>query len=242
MSIDESLEWLISRKEHYEMDDSCQELAQALDIAIDIMRKYQKLEQEPRKDEVILTKEEYGELVSSEFDNGYAKGYREALEQEPTTKIDYRRAFKIACDLLNGDVLYGVDTDDIYELMMKKDGVVSSSSYEEYILNHLQELDQGQYASEPTTKNDLGVDCIDRQATLDAIIKRLGIKNETYLLEAERVIYQQILAMPSVTPQEPILDEIRDKIQAIYIGNRNGYGIMADVLKIIDKYRTESED
>ena len=52
-----------------------------------------------------------------------------------------------------------------------------------------------------TTKNDLGVDCIDRKATLDAIIKRLGIKNEAYLLEAERVIYQQILAMPSVTPQ-----------------------------------------
>ena len=47
----------------------------------------------------------------------------------------------------------------------------------------------------------IGVDCIDRQATLDAIIKRLGIKNETYLLEAERVIYQQILAMPSVTPE-----------------------------------------
>lgn len=49
--------------------------------------------------------------------------------------------------------------------------------------------------------NDLAVDCIDRQATLDAIIKRLGIRNETYLLEAERVIYQQILAMPSVAPQ-----------------------------------------
>ena len=64
--------------------------------------------------------------------------------------------------------------------------------------NLLETLEQ-----EPTTKNDLGVDCIDRQATLDAIIKRLGIKNETYLLEAERVIYQQILAMPSVTPQEP---------------------------------------
>lgn len=41
------------------------------------------LEQEskPRKDEVILTKKEYGELVSSEFDNGYTKGYTEALEQ-----------------------------------------------------------------------------------------------------------------------------------------------------------------
>ena len=47
------------------------------------------LEQEPRKDEVILTKEEYGELVSSEFDNGYAKGFREALEQEPCKVSEY---------------------------------------------------------------------------------------------------------------------------------------------------------
>lgn len=56
---------------------------------------------------------------------------------------------------------------------------------------------------EPTAKNNLAVDCIDRPATLDAIIKRLGIKNETYLLEAERVLYQQILDMPSVTPIRP---------------------------------------
>ena len=45
MTIDESLEWLISRKEHYEMDDNCQELAQALDVAIDTMNKYQKIMQ-----------------------------------------------------------------------------------------------------------------------------------------------------------------------------------------------------
>ena len=45
MTIDESLEWLISRKEHYEMDDNCQELAKALDLAIDIMNKYQKIKQ-----------------------------------------------------------------------------------------------------------------------------------------------------------------------------------------------------
>ena len=45
-------------------------------------------------------------------------------------------------------------------------------------------------------------DCIDRQATLDAIIKRLGINNESYLLPAERTIYQQIKDMPSVTLQE----------------------------------------
>ena len=45
MTIDESLEWLISRKEHYEMYDNCQELAKALDLAIDTMRKYQKIVQ-----------------------------------------------------------------------------------------------------------------------------------------------------------------------------------------------------
>ena len=37
---------------------------------------------------------------------------------------DYKRAFKIACELLNGACLYGVDADSIFEAMMKKDGVV----------------------------------------------------------------------------------------------------------------------
>lgn len=45
MSIEKAKEWLVSRKEHYEMDDNCQELAKALDIAIDTMRKYQKIRQ-----------------------------------------------------------------------------------------------------------------------------------------------------------------------------------------------------
>ena len=88
----------------------------------------------------------------------------EAIEQEPTTKndpIDYYRAFKIACELLNGSILYGIDADRIYEIMMAKDGVVSSNSYESYILNNLQELDKGQYVSEPTTKNDLGVEKVE---------------------------------------------------------------------------------
>lgn len=40
------------------------------------------LKQEPCEDEIILTKEEYGQLLSNEFENGYAKGYREALEQD----------------------------------------------------------------------------------------------------------------------------------------------------------------
>ena len=45
MTIEESLEWLISRKEHYEMDDNCQELAKALDIAITTIRKYQTMQE-----------------------------------------------------------------------------------------------------------------------------------------------------------------------------------------------------
>jgi hypothetical protein len=76
-----------------------------------------------------------------------------ALEYEPTNTIDYRRAFKIACELLNGTRLYGVDADKIFEIMMNKDGIVTNDSYEEYILNHLQELDQGQYASSSGNPN-----------------------------------------------------------------------------------------
>ena len=60
--------------------------------------------------------------------------------------IDYKRAFLIACDLLNGGILYGIDTDKIFEIMMEKDGCVSADSYKEYILSHMNELDKGQYA------------------------------------------------------------------------------------------------
>ena len=35
MTKKEALDWLISRKEHYEIDDNCQELAEAIGIGID---------------------------------------------------------------------------------------------------------------------------------------------------------------------------------------------------------------
>lgn len=51
-------------------------LGQAIDMAI------KALEQELRKDEVILTNKEYRELIANEYDNGYCKGYLVALEEQ----------------------------------------------------------------------------------------------------------------------------------------------------------------
>ena len=53
------------------------------------------------------------------------------------TKEQYKKAFEIACDLLNGDNLYGIDSDFIFDFCMKQDGFVSSSSYCRFILAYL---------------------------------------------------------------------------------------------------------
>ena len=135
--------------------------------------------------------------------------------------IDYRRAFKIACDLLSGAVLYGVDADKIFEIMMDKDGVVASDSYEEYILNHLQELDHGQYAVEKEHETKDCSDCEIVQACVEA-----GIRSTSRALD--------------------ILDKIRAEIEQ----TRKMYLDMNDidwlngcdyVLSVIDKYKAESE-
>ena len=52
----------------------------------------------------------------------------------------YKKAFRIACELLNGSILYGYDTDRIFEEIMKKDGIVGPWSYEEFILSNLARL------------------------------------------------------------------------------------------------------
>lgn len=57
-----------------------------------------------------------------------------------TDYVDYKKAFQIACELLNDGFLYGLDKDKIFEEIMEKDGCVTSISYEEYILSHMNEL------------------------------------------------------------------------------------------------------
>lgn len=52
----------------------------------------------------------------------------------------YKKAFQIACELLNGSMLYGYDADKIFEEIMEKEGIVGPWSYEEFILNNLDRL------------------------------------------------------------------------------------------------------
>lgn len=53
------------------------------------------------------------------------------------TKAQYKRAFEIACDLLIGSSLYGIDADNIFGLIMQEYGIVSTFEYQEFILEHL---------------------------------------------------------------------------------------------------------
>ena len=119
----------------------------------------------------------------------WLKDYKRLLEQEPCE--DVCEWFVQSIDIVT----------DIVEFRFS-DGTVKRAKrglYMRDIEESLRKMLIDQMANEK--KQEPCEDSISRQATLDAIIKRLGIKNETYLLEAERVIYQQILAMPSVTPQ-----------------------------------------
>ena len=49
----------------------------------------------------------------------------------------YKAAFRVACELLNGDYLYGYDKDKIFEEIMDKEGLVASDLYEQFILDNL---------------------------------------------------------------------------------------------------------
>ena len=53
------------------------------------------------------------------------------------TKAQYKRAFEIACDLLNGSNIYGIDADEVFALIMQEHDIVSNHQYEKFILEHL---------------------------------------------------------------------------------------------------------
>lgn len=114
---------------------------------------------------------------------------------------------------------------------------------------------------ELTTKNDLGVDCISRQAVRDTIFAECSGTKLDIDFAKVLLLQRAIKALPSVTPQEPILDKIRAEIAeygsimvayAITKNTKTDKGIeklVRDVLKqakkqvlaMIDKYKAESE-
>lgn len=47
-----------------------------------------------------------------------------------------------------------------------------------------------------------GKDLISRQDAIDAIVKQLGIKDESFLTEQEKTIVKVLRGMPSVQPEE----------------------------------------
>ena len=53
------------------------------------------------------------------------------------TKAQYKIAFEIACDLLIGGTLYGIDADRLFILIMQEEDIVSSFEYEKFILKNL---------------------------------------------------------------------------------------------------------
>lgn len=90
-------------------------------------------------------------------------------------------------------------------------------------------------------------DVISRQAVQDYIAKYLSQYLYEDVREAVEVIDEYIGELPSVKPQEPILDKVRAKINELssYAARFNGgdFAIHIDkekVLEIIDKYRSES--
>lgn len=123
----------------------------------------------------------------------------------------------------------------------------------------IEELEQ-----EPTAKNDLGVDCISRaqtQTEIEMNASRYTIAKERggmgqvewsdQLIKVSDAV-DIIRQIPSVTPQEPILDKIRAELiekrdilakqaKANIINPLSCYGLDYALL-IIDKYKAESEE
>ena len=104
---------------------------------------------------------------------------------------------------------------------------------------------------EPTTKNNLGVDWesykdVDGNSLDDLILEVLQNNFDCGNTYGYKVADEIIGLLPSVTPQEPILDKIRAEIEQLHL---IGYAIVDGkreiasraVMQIIDKYKAESE-
>ena len=219
-----------------------------------------------------------GHIIVSDLCNDTAN-LLEELEQEPTTKNDLvtltfsKGTLKYSCkdyvvykkDWLRShygaeiDIMFG---DSQYKEPATKNDLPHCQHTDSEIAKSFIEDVEAVKDQLPTTKNDLGVDCISRADALDCV-------NWGYNLSD---VYKKINVLPSVTPQEPFinkpcvsekvcehdkqmaLDKIRAEIKAlspeptaydVVDGNPIKDAIwetLIEVDKIIDKYKAEGEN
>ena len=100
---------------------------------------------------------------------------------------------------------------------------------------------------EPTTKNDLGVDCVSRKEVFETIddCNSDGLKGIFCSYDDGERFKEYIKNLPPVTPQEPILDKIRAEIKAL-TSNRGFLSCGVDYIHeeidvVFDKYKVDKE-
>ena len=114
-------------------------------------------------------------------------------------------------------------------------------------------MTNGEY-KEPTTKNNLASDRKDAVERLNAIKQFIGYDKDSEIVKAtQKSLDMAIKALE----QEPILDKVRAEIETKYgqcklteyivqydgiCTSANDIGDIADILQIIDKHKSESED
>lgn len=101
-----------------------------------------------------------------------------------------------------------------------------------------EDLDKLSKLNEPTTKNDLGVDAISRQAVIDELKRYFhdGYYQRTSIQDCRDCFIEDVLNyLPSVTPQEPsdvfaVGDEVKDRYGTIEVITRVN-GTYAEVMQ-----------
>ena len=168
------------------------------------------------------------------YNKGYADGMKAQAEHESLCKEEREISKEKAIEILRTDNISSYSVEDI---LSARDMAIKA-------------LEQ-----EPTTKNNLGVDCIKKSDAINIIQDMHGLARADVISDA----VNRIITMPSVTPQEPILNKIRAEIETKYgqcdiceyfedydyeendISEYRPIGNIADILQIIDKYKAESE-
>lgn len=191
----------------------------------------------------------FGHIIVSDLCRDTAN-LLEELEQEPTTKEN----LVVEDCISRAELLKAVDTWDRFgcdagssKLVPIKDCYVPYIHYDDVV-----KAIKGMPSVQPKITGH--EDCINRQAVNDLIDELArAISDERCCISRGRstaAIMQDILDLPPVTPKTDVLDKIRAEIIENSIEDYKYHGCGTDeliietseVLRILDKYKAESED